>query len=261
MYVHEHYFLLLADIARISESIEQLQTEFTRLKMYLLMDIEKAKVPPEILATAVKSPLPNSWGEHDRFFSENRSIFVTPQNCLEIYDAVNGYSNYLNYGLIQQLTNLFGSPDTKSKMKAYVSEVETFRQKTKLVLYAKAQHPPREDVSPNLRSIVTKHSWKDATLETVEQFRRDRARQYCLLDFIAIVSSIEKGSVVLTWFIPKLVASYLRKKIMMTDDDLFRESGITQVEMDGITLYSSSSTTAVRLRVLLGTTCSISCLG
>ena len=34
----------------------------------------------------------------------------------------------------------------------------------------------------------------------------------------------------------------------MTDDDLFRESGITQVEMDGITLYSSSSTTAVRLK-------------
>ena len=167
----------LTDIARVSNNIEQLQTQFTRVKMCLLVEIQREKVPPEVLATAVKSPPPNSWGEHDKFYSKNRSIFVTPQNCLEVYDAVNEYSNYFNYGLIQQLTNLFGSSDTKSKMKAYISEVEKFRRETSLVLYTKAQHPPQEEVSPNVRSIVTKHSWKNATLETVAQFRRKQARQ------------------------------------------------------------------------------------
>ena len=243
--------LILPDIARISENIEHLQTEFTDLKISLHLEIERKNITEKSLAIAVRSPLPDSWGEHDRFFSENRSIFDTPQNWHEVYNTVNGYSNYFNYGLIQQLTNLFGSPDTKTRMKTYVSKVEKFRKDTSLVLYTKAQHPPQQKISSDLRSIVTKHSWTNATLEDVEQFRRNRAREYCLLHFIAIISSIEEGCVVLTWFIPKLVASYLRKRIMMTDDDLFRESGITQVEMDGITLYSSSSTTAVRLRVLL----------
>ena len=229
--------------------------------MLLYSDIEKKNISEKSLAIAVTSPSPNSRGEHDRFFSENHAIFVTPQSSYEVYIAVNGYSDYFNYDLIQQLTNHFGSPETKSRMKTYISEIEKFRKKTSLLLYTKAKRPPQQEISSDLRSIVTKHSWTNATLEDVEQFRRNRARQYCLLDFIAIISSIEEGSVVLTWFIPKLIASYLRKRIMMTDDDLFRESGITQVEMDGITLYSSSSTTAVRLRVLLGTTCSISCLG
>ena len=217
--------------------------------MCLLLEIEKEKIPPEVLATAVKSPLPNSWGEHDKFFSENCSIFDSPQNCLQVYNAVNGYSDYLNYGLIQQLTNLFGSPDTKSRMKTYVSKIENFRKITPLVLYAKAQHPPQQKISSDLHSVVTKHSWTNATLEDVERFRRKQARQYCLLHFIAIISSVEEGCVVLTWLIPKLVASYLRKRIMMTDDDLFRENDIIHLRMDGITLYSSCTTTAVRLRV------------
>ena len=173
--------------------------------MCLLADIEREKVPPEMLATAVKSPLPNSWGEHDRFFSEHCSVFNTPQNCLEVYNPVNGYSNYFNYGLIQQLTNLFGSSYTKSKMKAYVSKIEKFRKDTSIILYTDAQHPPQQKISTDLRSIVTRHSWTDATLEDVEQFRRNQARQYCLLDFIAIISSIEVGCVVLTWFIRQLL--------------------------------------------------------
>ena len=94
-----------------------LQTEFTELKISLHLDIEKKGVPEKSLAIAVRSPLPHSWGEHDRFFSENRSTFDTPQSWHEVYNTVNGYSDYLNYGLIQQLTNLYGSPDTKSRIK------------------------------------------------------------------------------------------------------------------------------------------------
>ena len=245
------YMFYSLDIKRISENIEDLQIEFTELKISLHLDIESKNVPEKSLAIVVRSPLPHSWGEHDKFFSENHSTFDTPHSCHEVYNAVNGYSDYFNYGLIQQLTNLFGSPDTKSRMKTYVSKIETFRKNTSLVLYTKAQHPPQQEISSDLRSIVTKHSWTNATLEDVEQFRRKQARQFCLLHFIAIISSIEEGSVVLTWLIPKLVASYLTKKIMMTHDDLFQESGITQVEMEGITLYSSSSTTTVRKGVSL----------
>ena len=241
----------LLDIKRISENIEDLQTEFTELKMSLHLDIESKNVPEKRLAIAVMSPLPHSWGEHDRFFSENHSTFDTPQSSYEVYNTVNRYSDYFNYGLIQQLTHLFGSPDTKSRMKTYVSKIETFRKNTSLLLYAKAQHPPQQEISSDLRSIVTKHKWTNATLEDVEQFRRKQARQFCLLHFIAIISSIEEGSVVLTWLIPKLIASYLTKRIMITHDDLFQESGITHVEMEGITLYSSSSTTMVRKGVSL----------
>ena len=239
--------LILPDIARISENIEHLQTEFTDLKISLHLEIESKNITEKRLAIAVRSPLPDSWGEHDRFFSENRYIFDTPRSWHEVYNTVNGYSNYFNYGLIQQLTNLFGSPDTKARMKTYVAKIEKFRKDTSLVLYAKAQHPPQQKISSDLHTIVTEHNWTNATLEDVEQFRRDQARQFCLLDFIAIICTIKKGSIVLTWLIPKPIASYLRKRIMMTDDDLFRESGVTQVEMDGIILYSSSNTTAVRL--------------
>ena len=242
-----YVFCLIYLPERISENIANLQTEFMELKMSLHSDIEGKNVPEKKLAVAVRSPPPDSWGEHDRFFSENRSTFDTPQSWHEVYNTVNGYSDYLNYGLIQQLTNLFGCPDTKSRMKIYVSKIEKFRKNTSLVHYAKAQHPPQQEISPNLRSIVTKHNWKNKTLEDVEQFRRKQARQYCLLHFIAIISSVEEGCVVLTWLIPKLVASYLRKRIMMTHDDLFQENGITHLKMDGITLYSSCA--AVRLRM------------
>ena len=231
------------------------------MKIALNEEIKRREISADSLAIAISSLPPNAQTEHREFLLQHSTVLESPESRHKVYNAVNKYSNYLNYGLVQQLANLFGSADTRKRMKSYIAKISEFRRNTSLVLYAKAQHPPREEISSDLRSIVTKHSWKNATLEDVEQFRRDQARQYCLLDFIAIISSIEEGSVVLTWFIPKLVASYLRKRIMMTDDDLFQESGITQVEMDGITLYSSSSTTAVRLRVLLGTTYSICCLG
>ena len=198
-------------------------------------------ISEEELAIAVTSSISNSVHDYNKFLAENRSILDSPESRLQVYNAVSVNTDYLNCGLIQKLTNLFGSPDTKHKMKIYASKIENFRKTTSLVVYAKVQHPPMEEIPSDLHSIVTKHSWTNATLEDVEQFRLDHARQYGLLHFIAIISSIKEGSVVVTWFIPKLFASYLRKRIMMTHDDLFRESGITQVEMDGIILYSSSA--------------------
>ena len=170
----------------------------------------------------------------------------SPESRLQVYNAVNANTDYLNYDLIEMLTHLFGSTDTKGKMMIYASNIEDFRKTTSLDVYAKAQHPRMQTIPSDLHSIVTKHSWTNAKLEDIEQFRRKQAPHYCLVDFIGIISSIEEGSVVVTWLIPKLFGSYLRKRIMMTHDDLFRENGVTQVVMDGITLYSSSSTTLVK---------------
>ena len=220
------------------------------MKIALNEEIKRQEISAESLAIAISSLPPNEQTEHEEFL-QHSTVLESPESRHKVYNAVNKYSNYLNYGLVQQLANLFGSADTRKRMKLYVAKISEFRRNTLLVLYTKAQHPPQQKISPDVRSIVTRHSWTDATLEDVEQFRHKQACQYCLLQFIAIISSIEEGSVVLTWFIPKLIASYLRKRIMMTDDDLFRESGITQVEMDGIILYSSSSTTTVRVRMLL----------
>ena len=216
------------------------------MKIALYDEIKTKEISAESLAIAISSLPPDAQNEHEEFLSQHSTMLDSPESRLKVYNTVNKYSNYLNYGLVQQLANLFGSADVKRDMESYVSKISEFRRNTLLVLYAKAQHPAREKVSSDVSTLVTKHRWTNKTLEDVEQFRRIHACQYCLLHFIALISSIEEGSVVLTWLIPKPVASYLRKRIMMTDDDLFQESGITLVEMEGIILYSTSSATAVR---------------
>ena len=231
-------------IAKVSQKINAFHLEFTALKIALYDEIKTKEISAESLAIAISSLPPDAQTEHKEFLSQHSTMLDSPESRLKVYNTVNKYSNYLNYGLVQQLANLFGSADVKRDMESYVSKISEFRRNTLLLLYAKAQHPAREKVSSDVSTLVTKHKWTNKTLEDVEQFRRIHACQYCLLHFIAIISSIEEGSVVLTWLIPNPVASYLRKRIMMTADDMFRESSITQVEIDGITLYSS--TTVVR---------------
>ena len=232
---------------KVCHQINSFHLEFTALKITLYDEIKRKKISAESLAIAISSLPPDAQIEHEEFLFQHSTVLNRPKNRHKVYNAVNKYSDYLNYGLVQQLANLFGNADIRRNMESYVSKISEFRRNTLLVLYTKAQHPPRKEVSSDVLTLVTKHKWTNKTLEDVEQFRRKQARQYSLLHFIAIISSIEEGSVVLTWLIPKLVASYLRKRIMMADDDLFQESGVTLIEMDGITLYSRT-TTAVRLR-------------
>lgn len=178
--------------------------------------------------------------EHTVFLNEIQEELNTSENRIAVFSSVCKYSNFLNPGLIEHLVMHYGSENLKSKMTSYISRLKEFRKSTPLLHYAKSQPLTERKVEEKFKSLVITYDWENAMLEDVDQFRQQFAPQYGLHDFCVLLVNVIYGSVVLEWMVPAYLADHLRRKLMATKNELFRESKISKVQFDGITIYSSS---------------------
>ena len=213
--------------------------ELTNIKTSLFKKMEAQKISVCDLSIAISSIPPSVKEENEAFLEKKRHLLCNSQNRREVFLSVTEHTNYFNYSLLEHLVRQFGSHLLQKKMRAYVSKVQAFRKSTKLTIFAKFQQFPRKPVPESFKVLVTELDWSNKSLEDVEQFRRKRAWQYGLHEFIVLLYNVAEGCVELVWLVPAYLASYLREKIMLTKDELFRESNVIHVEMDGISLYSS----------------------
>ena len=90
----------------------------------------------------------------------------------------------------------------------------------------------------DLRKLVTKHdkSWMDRTLEEVEQFREKFSVKFSLSKFSLILIQIEKGSVLITWWLPTAVVPHLVDQLQdpsQNAQQLWQEYEILGLTFDG----------------------------
>ena len=186
-------------------------------------------------------PPPDIELEHEDFIEQHKALFTSDTDDLQkIFFEVNRYSGYLNYTLIEYLIEEFGTAELKTRMNKYASDVQKFRQNTSLAVFSKAKGPMSE-IPEGFKELVTTHDFRpDATLEDVETVRLRLAPKYNLHYFALWLYSVQTGSIVLTWLVPKCFTDSIIAKSNSID---FAALGsyITRVTFENEVLYTATS--------------------
>ena len=156
---------------------------------------------------------------HDAHFSYVPGGFFRSlreaKDVTDLFFELDEYWDPFNYFLLERLflrpatRDLFAGhfkhvyDNLRECMVNYKKDIEYFRKHTDVTVYCSCvlKGKRSSEVPSTFRELVEKKDFK--TLEDVEIFRQELAAQYKLVDFLVFLKKIEKGSVILTFWIPK----------------------------------------------------------
>ena len=92
----------------------------------------------------------------------------------------------------------------QTDMKQYVKEMDEFRRQATLGIYCKVFVKQKKKLPEGFKELVTEHrEWtKENTLQDVEDFRQEVAREYQLHECLVFFKNIVFHSVEVIWWIP-----------------------------------------------------------
>ena len=189
--------------------------------------------------------------KHDAQFSYVPREFFDSLNAaadvLDLFDKLDDYWDHFNYHLLERLILL---PSTKrlfadnvkniydelrDRMNMYIEEMEYFRKHTAVDVYCNAViHPEPKSVPADFEERIEKCDFK--TLQDVEEFRQRVAYEYKLREFLVFLKKIEKGSVIITLWIPKCAKSFVvqpevQTEVLVKGDDSIKIIDGVQVDV------------------------------
>ena len=154
--------------------------------------------------------------------------------------------SFLNFGLLQHIVEVYGDNELQQRMLKYTTSVEAFRKQTTLEVFWKVHPVTREcpEIPTNLREslkrITFKHGNLDpttTTLNDIERYRQDLARQYSFPDFTIILEDIEKGCVATIWLVPPSLAAKLADEIQRGNVTFLEQHNILELKIQESTVY------------------------
>ena len=181
-----------------------------------------------------------------RYFKENIRVFNQSSSIDEIFCHLNLYWDFLNYGLLEHIIDRLENDEFKQEMEKYKHELTAFRKATTLRAFSGVMCHKSTKVPCDLRKPVTKHdkSWMDHTLEEVEQFREKFSVKFSLSKFSLILIQIEKGSVLITWWLPTAIVPHLVDQLQdpsQNAQQFWEEFEIQGLMLDGHQFQSQAS--------------------
>lgn len=162
--------------------------------------------------------------EHENFLKD-----LKPEDVFDLFLRLARYWDHFNYHLLEKLVKNIHrtgiskdkSAELKGAMEQYVKEMAEFRQDTAVDVYCDAVIPQEVEVPNDFQEIITKHEIDVGnlrTLQDVENFRKKIAYMFKLNDCLVFIKKYAKGSIILTWWIPKSVKTQ-RKEFSEADFD------------------------------------------
>lgn len=152
--------------------------------------------------------------DHAVFLKDNLQIMFRACDHHELFGTLNLYWDYLSYHLLDHLIREFSIKEVRGEMEEYKNDLSRFRGATLLSRFAETQTRRRIRPTREFKELAIDFDWpKDATLETVEDFRREYAFHYKLRDCAMMLIQLQIASVHITWFIPESVIDSLKTNI------------------------------------------------
>ena len=209
------------DVILKSPDISDFRTEITLLPQAIKVEVQQS----------VKESLPDIY---------------SAKTIEEIFGVLNlQVWNFLNYGLLQHLVNIYGLDETKEAMKKYASSVESFRKETSLKAFREAYPVGMcptfpADLRQKLRKLTFKHgNLSDATsLDVIENFRKELCREFSLPDLIVILADLKKGSITSVWLVPPAVTTTLSNEMLRGNFQFLQQHCILELRIEK-TIYNA----------------------
>ena len=238
-------------VSAAREKIVQLKQEYKSL-VTMTQEAVEAKSPtlPEF-RTEITLQLPESIrSEVQLTLKETLPYIYNAKSIEEIFGFFNlCVWNYLNYGLLQHIVEGYGDDKVHQRMEKYTTLVDSFRRETSLKVFWKALPASNKGseipsaLRESLKKVICKHDNLNGTasLEDIEQFRRNLARHVSLPDLTIILKDIMKGSVATVWLVPPSVADRLADEVQKGNIDFLEQHNILELEIQDSTVYRSKS--------------------
>ena len=222
----------------VEEQVQHFENTFGDLVDKACKEVKK--IDPNILLSRVTYLPVSVRQEHRSFIEEKLTNIPPPETFAKIWSILNLYWDFLNYGLLEHVINKCGSEDLKQQMHAYVDELSTFKQTTRLCDFIESW-PCRDDGPPEdrLKKVVVKmrHEWSQCTLQEVESFKRALVHKFFLPEFDIHLQKAERGCVCVTWLTPPSIATLLQQNLANIEAEFFKKHGIDAVTIDGQDVY------------------------
>ena len=225
---------------RTKRRIEDLEGKYMALVQKTQKEVMKQKPDLETFRTEI-TLLPTSLKEeHQQYIKDNLPQLYDAKSIPQIFGLLNLYWNYLHYGLLQRIIDIYGTDDTKKLMKSYVDDVKLFQQETTLAMFWEA-HPKQRSLKPSkVVEVLTNHlEFADSSLlKSVEEFRQEFALELSLPDVTIIIKEILPGSVVIVWLMPTKGEITLKNQVKEGRFEFFKQHHILELRMDDDIIYS-----------------------
>ncbi len=162
---------------------------------------------------------------------------------LRLWRQLTKYCDFLNYELLQHVIRTYGPDPLIEQMESYAIDIRTFRRKTRLCDFVenwpKPKTKPPEDKFKKLVASMDKE-WNTCTLEDLELFQEGLTQTFLPKGSVLLLREIEKGSVLITWYIPDNIADMLKRGLQNTRDrELFKNHRVEWLMVDGEECYYS----------------------
>ena len=155
-----------------------------------------------------------------------------------IWTRLSGHWDFLNYTLLENLIYEFGDRTLKADMGDYMKRLKLFRSSTQICDFAKYHSKVDKKLSKkDFQDLTTesKLSWSKSTLEDLEKVKENLNQQFSLPSFVMNLKDVvQQGSIRITWRLPTIIASGLRKNLENMDiSEFYKENGIECILIDG----------------------------
>ena len=202
-------------------------------------DLDEFRIEITLLPTSFKE-------EHvKQYIKDNLPQLYHADSIPEIFGLLNFYWNYLHYGLLQRIIDIYGADDTKELMKSYIQNVKSFQQETTLAMFWEADPGHMSDMAESskekLAKVVTNHEGltSGSSLECIQAFRQKFAREISLPECAVVMKDILLGSVMIVWLMPAKGAITLKNQVEEGRVEFFKQHHILELRMDDVIIYSS----------------------
>lgn len=212
---------ILADMDELvpstRDTICKLRSEFKNLVISMKKSLIEKDKSNELKFDDFKEDfiydLPESTRDQIQHYFEKKSEGISrAKDYNSLFLVLSHCWDYLNPYLLQHIVYEYGG-DLKHPMDEYTHNLEEFRNATDVGTFWEAQDPISREVReplPQFRKIITEHELsKVCTLQCIENIRLDLCQDLRLRSFAMYIAKLDRGSLVITWFVTSKVAELL----------------------------------------------------
>ena len=221
------------------KKIADLQRSYTQIIRHAV-EYMKSHVSVEDLRYAVLFPFPSIKKEHKKLFVKAKTEVKEAESIDDILFVVGDHCNYLSYSLLSHLIDLYGNDELKKEMGDYSKRMAVFRHETRLAIFFEVCDDKPEKDDSKYSTMITKHQvdWATATLEDVENIRKEFCCELSLYDYSLNLQQVARGCVEITWLVPRSLVAYIQQSIKPSSPSMMKHH-VSTLTIDGFIAYDS----------------------
>ena len=214
--------------------IHDLESQFRQLHESLIIELEEKRVSiTKLLCFLTLLPIEIRL-EYKSAISEMFPDLRRESTISDLFYHLSPLVDFLSFGLLKYITDVFGSDNLKKKMVSYSNSIQAFMKKT-TVKQLMDVWPGQQDIPPNyskLRAKLDEHPLK-YSLYDLDQLRKRFCSGVKLTDIVLVLIGLETAnSFIVEWLIPSALIPQLMESVKKLEFGFYLRERILKMTVD-----------------------------